>query len=300
MKVYMTGATGRVGSEVFKKTGAIPLVRRKSGLKNEIITDFSISSLRNILEEADAVLHFAGSLKTWDKEAMREANVSLTWRIVDSTPSDCHVVLAGSVSVYGKNPKELPVTEETPTAPDSDYSRTKLEAEEIVRKKKNHCILRIGAVYGPQFKDYFSVIRMIEKGKMRIFGKGGNEVSFVHAEDVAGVFPKALNKTGTYVVSGPSATQSELYKYAADALEVPPPKSHIPVWAGMLLGRMQEFSARFGKRPTLTREHVLLLSAHRPFDYSKARKELGFSPRPLKWGIEDMVREYARGKKPKK
>lgn len=298
MKVYMTGATGRIGQAVFKQVDAIPLVRRKSGLKNETVTDFSISSLRNILEDADAVISFAGSLKTWDREAMREANVSLTWRLVDSSPSDCHIALAGSVSVYGKNPKEHPVTEKTPPAPDSEYSRTKLEAEEIVKKKKNHCILRIGAVYGPQFRDYFRVLRMIEKGKMRIFGKGDNQVSFVHADDVAGVFPKALKKTGTYVLSGPSATQEEVYKYAAKALKVNPPKEHLPVWAGMLLGRLEEFRARFGREPTLTREHVALLSADRSFDYSKARKELGFAPRPIEWGIEDLVREYKKKNEP--
>jgi dihydroflavonol-4-reductase len=140
---------------------------------------------------------------------------------------------------------------------------------------------------------------MIEGGKMRIFGKGDNEVSFVHAEDVASVFPKALKNTGTFVVSGPSATQLELYKYTAEALKVSPPKKHMPVWAGMLLGGAEEFAARFGREPRLTREHVSILSSNRTFDYSKARKELGFAPRPIKWGIEDLAKEYLKRKKGK-
>lgn len=292
MKVYMTGATGRIGRDVFKKVDAIPLVRKKSGLKNEVVTDFSLSSLRTILEDADALIHFAGCLNTWDKKAMEEANARLTWRVSDATPEDCKIVLAGSITVYGKRRLKLPITEETPPNPDSDYSRTKYEAEKIVRRKKKHCILRLGVVYGPQFEDYFRVIRMIEKGRMPVFGKGGNQVSFVHSEDIAAVFPKALKKEGTYVLAGPSATQSEIYSYVADALKVSPPKIHIPVWAGMLMGSMWEIGAKFGRKPALTREHVGILSANRSFDYSKAQKELGFNPRPIKGGIGQMVKEY--------
>ncbi len=298
MKIYMTGATGRIGRDVFAKVDAIPLVRRKSGLKNEIVTDFSLSSLRTILEDADMVIHFAGCLNTWDAKAMKEANVSLTWRIADATPDDCKIILAGSITVYGKKLKKLPVTEATPANPDSDYSRTKYEAEKIVARKKNHCILRLGVVYGPQFEDYFRVIEMIEKGRMVVFGKGDNQVSFVHTDDIAAVFPKVLEKEGIYTLSGPSATQSGIYKYAADALGVSPPKTHIPIWVGMLLGMAWEIGARLGRKPTLTREHVGILSANRSFDYSKAQKELGFNPRPIKEGIEEMVKEYKGRKQP--
>jgi dihydroflavonol-4-reductase len=296
MKIYMSGATGRIGRDVFAKVDAIPLVRKKSGLKNEIVTDFSLSQLRTILADADAVIHFAGCLDTWDAKKMEEANVSLTWRITDASPENCKIILASSITIYGKKIKKLPVTEVTPANPDSDYSRTKYEAEKIVRKKKHHCILRLGVVYGPQFADYFKVIKMIEKGRMPVFGKGNNQVSFVHTEDIAGVFPKALQKEGIYTLSGPSATQSEIYKYAADALKVKPPKTRIPVWAGMLIGAIEEIGARFGRKPTLTREHIAILSANRSFDYSKAQKELGFNPRPIKEGIEEMAKEYKKRK----
>lgn len=298
MKIYMTGATGRIGRDVFNKVDAIPLVRKKSGLKNEIVTDFSLSQLRSILEDADMVIHFAGCLDTWNAKKMEEANVALTWRIADATPEDCKIILAGSITVYGKKIKKLPVTEVTPPNPDSDYSRTKYEAEKIVARKKNHCILRLGVVYGPQFEDYFRVIKMIEKGRMAVFGKGNNQVSFVHTDDIAAVFPKALEKEGVYTLSGPSATQEQIYKYAADALRVAPPKTRIPLWAGMLLGSAWEIAARLGRKPTLTREHVGILSANRSFDYSKAQKELGFAPRPIKEGIEEMVEQYKGGKQP--
>ncbi|MCP4646895.1 MAG: NAD(P)-dependent oxidoreductase [bacterium] len=288
MKVYITGATGRLGRSVLEQVEAIPLVRKKSGLPNEIVTNFSESSLKKLLKDATHIIHLAGSVRTWDKKALQEANVELTRRIVDSSQPNCHIIFAGSITVYGKELEQIPADEETPTNPDSVYSLTKLEAENLVRTKKKHTILRLGVLYGPQFEDYFMILRMIEKHKMKIFGDGSNRISFVHADDCAAVFPKALKKTGTFVVSGPSATQRQIYTYAAHSLGVIPPNSSMPIWFAKLFARLQELKGN----PKLTREHISILSADRAFDYSKAQQDLGFDPRPIKRGIEEIVSDY--------
>jgi farnesol dehydrogenase len=288
VKVYITGATGRLGRSVLEQVDGIPLVRKKSGLPNEIVTNFSESSLKKILKDATQVIHLAGSVRTWDKKALQEANVELTRRIVTSSPPNCHIIFTGSITVYGKKLEQIPADENTPTNPDSDYSRTKLEAEQLVRTKKKHTILRIGVLYGPQFEDYFMVLHMIEKHKMKIFGDGSNRISFVHVDDCAAVFPKALKKTGTFIVSGPSATQRQIYTYAAHSLGAIPPNSSMPTWLAKLFARLEETK----KNPKLTREHISILSADRAFDYSKAQQELGFDPRPIKRGIEEIVSDY--------
>jgi dihydroflavonol-4-reductase len=288
VKAYITGATGRLGRSVLEQVGGIPLVRKASGLPGEVITDFSEFSLKKIFRDATHIIHLAGSVKTWDREALEQANVELTRKVVGCSPRDCHVVLASSISVYGKKLAEIPATETTPTHPDSDYARTKFKAEQIVRTRKKHTILRIGTLYGPKFGDYFNVLRMIEKRKMKIFGDGSNRISFVHADDCAAAFPKALERAGTYILAGPSATQRQIYAYAAHALGAPPPSSTLPVWAGVLLARFQELKGN----PLLTREHISIISADRVFDYSKAQHEIGFNPRPIKRGIGEMVSEY--------
>jgi len=169
VKTYITGATGRLGRSVLAKVDGIPLVRKSSGLPNEIITDFSESSLKETLKDATHVIHLAGSIKTWDKKALEESNVDLTRKIVECSPQNCQIVFAGSISVYGKKLAEIPATEETPPNPDSSYAKTKLEAEDLIKKKKKHCILRIGTIYGPQFQDYFVIFKMLEKGKNEDF-----------------------------------------------------------------------------------------------------------------------------------
>ncbi|HSB47385.1 MAG TPA: NAD-dependent epimerase/dehydratase family protein [Candidatus Bilamarchaeum sp.] len=295
-KVYVTGAGGRLASAVLSKVNAVPLVRRASGLKGEIVTDFSVDQLRSILGDARAVIHLAGSIDARDSKTIHESNVGLTWRIVNAVPEGCKVVFSSSISVYGKKLAKKPADENTKTAPDTDYARTKLEAEGVVRKQKQHVILRIGTLYGPQFEDYFMIFDRLKAGKMRVVGDGKNRIPFVHADDVAAVIASALEKgQGTYVVAGEPLSQMEIYSVACKELGVEPPKKSIPLaFAGLAAGIWEGASRAVGKKPRMTREHVAVLGNDRIFDCTKAKSELGFAPRPLADGIREMAAEYRK------
>ena len=293
-KIYITGATGKLGREVIKLiTSAIPLVRKPSGLKNEIVSDFSVESLSKILSDADILIHLAGSVNTQNPKELQESNVELTKRIVNSLPEKTKVIFASSISVYGKYPKQNPANEETETNPDSDYSRSKLEAERIVRKRANCVILRIGTIYGPEFSDYFKVLQMIEKGKMKIIGNGNNHIPFVHVSDVALAISNSLgNATGTFVLVGEQKTQKEIFGIAAKELSVPEPKSSIPQSLALLTLQFRKLLS--SKQSEFTAEHILVLSCERQFNYAKSRKDLSFSPRSIEEGIKEMVTCYKK------
>jgi nucleoside-diphosphate-sugar epimerase len=291
-KVYITGATGRLGSAVLAKIDdAIPLVRNASGLKNEIATNFSVESLKGILKDATTIIHIAGSVETTDKAKLREANVELTRRLVDSAPKGSKIIFASSVSVYGKKLKEKPANEQTSICPDSDYAKSKYDAENIVAKHPNHVILRIGTIYGPQFSDYAKILKKIKQGKMIVIGNGKNHIPFVHVDDVVDVFKNAIDKGGgVYVIAGEQLTQNEIYVVASKALKVKPPKKHIAFQIAMLATRLKEIASKItGKKPELTVEHISVLAFDREFDCSRAEKELGFRPRQLEKGINDIV-----------
>jgi len=295
--IYLTGATGRLGKETLLVIpDATPLVRKDSGLEGQIVTDFSERELKGILNDADVIIHIAGSIDTLDRQKLQESNVELTRRMVASAPERSRIIFAGSVSVYGKKLARIPADENTPTDPDSDYARSKYEAEKIVSAHPDHVILRIGTIYGPGFNDYYTVLSYIEKGKMRIIGDGSNRVPFVHVEDVADAIANAVSKgKGTYVIAGEPLTQKELYSVAAKALGVKEPSSSVSKGAAELLASFQEFTYRLGgKKPMLTKEHISVLGNDRVFDCSKARKELGFSPRSLEHGILEMVLSYKK------
>lgn len=293
-RAYITGATGRLGGTVLAETGAIPLVRKPSGLKNEIITDFSSEQLKRIFRDAACVIHIAGSVDTTEAGRMQEANVELTRRIVDALPKACRIVFSSSVSVYGKKLAEIPASERTETRPDSAYARSKYDAEKIVAAHQNHVILRIGTLYGPQFQDYYRVLGMIEKGGMRIIGNGSNRIPFVHVVDAADAVASAMTHgRGTYVIAGEPLTQKEIYAIAARELRVPAPAGTIPTFMALMLASFREFAYHLGgKKPSFTGEHISVLAFDRAFDCSKARKELGFSPRRLEDGIRAMAADY--------
>lgn len=294
MKTYITGASGRLGRSVLRWVKAIPLVRKPSGLEGEIVTNFSPESLKKILRNADCLIHLAGSVKTYSPRELYTSNVELTKKLLDACPKRCHIVFASSISVYGKRLAMLPADENTPANPDSDYARAKLEAENLVRARGKCCILRIGTLYGPAFSDYFAVLRMLEKGKMQIIGDGENHIPFVHVEDVAAVFPKAMKKKGTFLLTGPPATQYNIYRIACRELGVSAPHKKMPLWQATLAARAQELQYVLGKKPKLTQEHISILSADRMFSYRRAMESLDFSPRKIDDGIREMVWEYKK------
>lgn len=302
--IYITGATGRLGQEVLGLLpNAIPLVRTKSGLKNEIVTDFSIEQLKQILKDADCIIHLAGSMNFLDPKELQVANVELTRKIVDGMSAKCRIVFASSISVYGKLIKKVPADEDTPTNPDSPYAKSKLDAEEIVRGRKDceHVILRIATIYGKGYEDYYDILKQIKKGGMYVIGHGQNRVPFVHVADVADAIKNAIDrkkaKQGVYVLAGDAVKQEEILRISADLLGVSAPINRAPLDAALMFAQFEESKAFLMKsKPKITTEHVLVLASDRPFDCSKAKKMLGFKPRHIAEGIKEIVEDgRARG-----
>lgn len=294
MKIYIIGSSGRLGSEVFKLVPeAIPITRKPNGTKNEIVSDFSEASLKEILKDAECILHLAGSVDMENKKELWETNFELTKRITDSSPKRCRIVYASSISVYGKKPKTKPVTESTVVKPDSEYSRTKFLSEEYVRKnRQNHVILRIGTLYGPNFADYFAVIKRIKEGKMQIVGKGDNILPFVHVEDVAKAIANAVrSEIGTYNLAGENGSQNQIYQIVAKEMKVEAPKRKIPKFAAIAAYKVTRF---LGKKTSIKEEHIQILASDRPFDCKKAKKELKFNPRPIEQGVVEMCQIYKK------
>jgi nucleoside-diphosphate-sugar epimerase len=294
MKIYIIGSSGRLGSEVFKLIPeAIPITRSTKGLENEIVCDFSEASLKEILKDAECILHLAGSVDMENKKELWNTNFELTKRIVDSSPKRCRIVYASSISVYGKKPKTKPITEETVVNPDSEYSRTKFLSEEYIRKNRpNHVILRIGTLYGPKFADYFAVIKRIKEGKMQIVGKGDNVLPFVHVEDVSKAIVNSVrSEAGTYNIAGENGSQNQIYQIVAREMNVAAPKRKIPKFAAIAAYKVTKL---LGKKTSIKEEHIQILASDRPFDCKKAKKELKFNPRAIEKGVIEMCQLYKK------
>ncbi|MDD5337453.1 MAG: NAD-dependent epimerase/dehydratase family protein [Candidatus ainarchaeum sp.] len=298
MRIMITGASGKLGQEVLLLLPeATALARKSSGVQfpKELVVDFeNPESLKSALSDCDVLIHLAGSMNFQSRKELYGSNVLLTKKILAALPQKTKVIYASSISIYGKNPPRI-VDESTPPDPDTPYARSKYEAEKLVMQRRNSISLRIGAMYGPQYPDYARILKMIRKGRMPIIGNGANPVSFVHVSDVATAVANAVQASpGVYVLAGKSIPQEEIYSIAARILNVPPPKSKIPLALALFLARLEEMRASIlGKKPLITTEHINILAKGRSFDCSKARTELGFRPRKLEEGIEEIVKSMA-------
>lgn len=286
MKIYITGATGRLGHAVMKLLPqAIPV-----DLRDETL------NLKKIFANATHVIHLAGSLHFDNPRELWKGNYELTKKVVVVLPKKCRIVYASSISVYGKKLAELPATEETACHPDSAYAKSKFAAERETINRGNYVSLRIAAIYGPGFNDYFKMMDILRKGHMRLIGDGSNRVPFVHVDDVAAAIKNSLKaKPGIYLLSADPITQKKTFEIVSKELGIAAPGKTIhPDMVHALLIVTKFIRKLLRKGDFLTPEHLNILSKDRVFDCSKAKKELNFKPRKTEHGIREMVREYLK------
>jgi dihydroflavonol-4-reductase len=86
-------------------------------------------------------------------------------------------------------------------------------------------------------------------------------------------------------------SNAEVVRIAAEAAGLPPPTKTIPLPVSYVMATLGTVKARVtGTDEKLSLESLRLMRAEAPVDCSKARRELGWQPRP----VEESIREAAR------
>ncbi|AKV02736.1 UDP-glucose 4-epimerase [Labilithrix luteola] len=239
-----------------------------------------------LLEGTYGVLHLAGlaGVRPSFADPARYARVNTegTATLLDAAQRQGLelFVLASSSSVYG-NATPLPAREEAPAiVPESPYAASKRSAELVasamLRKTPSmRCpSLRFFTVYGPRQRPEMAItsfLRAILAGKpITVFGDGTMRRDFTHVEDIVrGVLAAAEKAPAGFrpynLGSGAPVTLTELVEAMGKAASRTPTVVHAPVPLG-------DVDATFA-------------------DISRAREELGWSPRlTLTEGLATVVR----------
>lgn len=147
--------------------------------------------MAEVTEDADAVVHAASAIPTWDEAEIREATVEGTRTVLQAASKNDvdRVVYVSSAAVYGRRDKP-PMTEDSELRPRSLYGEAKLEAEEICRDYRNDgmCvpIVRPQALIGHQRLGVFQILfDWVHTGaNVPLVGSGNNEYQLLHVEDL--------------------------------------------------------------------------------------------------------------------
>ena len=321
MKVLVTGATGFVGSAVARRLRdeghELRLLARPGSdrrnlaeLQAEIVEgDLNdAASLSRACAGCEALFHVAADYRTWvpKPEEIYRANVEGTRSILQAAVSANlqRIVYTSSVATLGIPGDGTPGDETTPvTLADmvGHYKRSKFMAEEVA-----HEFVRAGApivIVNPSTPIGPRDVKPTPTGRIVLDAAAGRMPAYVdtglniaHVDDVAGGHWLAYRKGRIgerYVLGGYDLPLREILAEIASIVGRKPPSIRLPHAAVLPVAYAAEALARLtGIKPVATVEEVRMSKKRMYFSCEKARRELGYSPRPARQALEDAVRWF--------
>ena len=203
MNVALTGSNGFIGSQLkshlesIKEINLILLQRKKN---NEIFADYHFSYEdffdSKLDKKIDIFIHLASPNFDNEKDnILEEGIVHLTKRILDTLPNyNCsNFIYFSSCKIYGESSLcKKTFDENSEPSPESDYSRAKLKAEDLINSfsishKINFLIYRLPFVYGVGMKSNLSnILKAVDKSLPLLVPNDNLHLrkSFLYAESI--------------------------------------------------------------------------------------------------------------------
>ena len=319
MKVFLSGATGFVGSHVAGELAATGadlrlLVRSTSRLENiegisgeTVIGDLrKPESFRSALSGCDAVMHVAADYRLWvrDPDVMYAANVGGTRELLKIAREQGvkRFVYTSSVATMGFQSDGTIVNEETPVSlPDmiGHYKRSKFLAEQeaiqAARNGQEVIILNPTTPVGPNDVKPTPTGRIIVDFLNRKFpAYVDTGLNLVDVREVARTHVAALDagRFGErYILGGENLTLKQILDKLSAITGLPSPTKKVPHWVAMAFAYFDEtMTGRIrGKEPRATVEAVRMGRKIMFASSARAERELGFRNVPVYTALRGAV-----------
>lgn len=319
MRIFITGSTGFIGTELVRRLRRTPhevrcLARptsRVEALQAEgvPVVRGDVTDKRSLLDGmagCDWVVNLANLYEFWhrDRRAYDAVNIGGTRNVLEAAEEAgaAKVVHISTAVVYGD--AAWPVTETTAFGDRvaGDYARTKRAAEQIVgefaaRAHPPVVIISPGVVLGagdPKASGRY--VRNIVQGRMPAQVLTNSLFPFVHVRDVAEAIVRALEKEGNngekYLVVGESLTFGAINRMIAELAQVRLPRLTMPAPATLAMAYLATGLANaIGRPPMLDMsiEQIATMRRGLQADGSKAVRELGLTYTPIRTALEEEI-----------
>ncbi|HEX9887348.1 MAG TPA: NAD-dependent epimerase/dehydratase family protein [Longimicrobiales bacterium] len=311
MRVFLTGATGLVGSHVaacLRARGDAVVCLRRPGADVRFLDSLGCELVDGDVRDGaddlaagmatcDGVVHAAALVyagRAWPE--IRSVNVVGTENVLRGAARAGvgRAVHVSSVAVYGPVAAGSPVDEdaslEAPLPPGDLYARSKREAESVALKVAREedldvTVVRPAAVYGE--RDRLLGPRMAALTRLPLvplLGPGTNTLSVVYAGNVASAVALALDRgqpgRAYNLATDHPLTQEGLARGLGEALGRRVRTVRVPAAAVRAVARAaRRFGARVPGVASLPVERVACLAlSDNPYSTSRIRDELGWQP----------------------
>jgi len=316
MKIAVTGASSHIGLNLVKtlsaqghKVRALYHHTKHLSLLEKMADEcMSIDvcqseNLKNIFDNFEIVYHLAGIVSIGEKQSDKilQVNVDGTKHVAQAALQSKvrRFIHVSSVQSFSRFPLSEVLTEDRARVNHFEpaiYNRSKALGEaavrEVIKQGLDAVIIHPTGVIGPMdFAPSFIGKTLLSyfSGQIACHINGG--FNWVHVQDIVDMMIAAALKgrcNESYLIAGHWHSVFHIAKMVEKIAHINTPILTCPIWLAKLALPLQTLWWSLQKsRPLYTADSLLTLQSFRQIDDSKARSELGHSPRTIESAIYD-------------
>lgn len=324
-KVLVTGPNSFLGYHVtqcLNKRGIRPRALVPKDAKASYLYNLDIDIVEGTIEDEasllaacegiDTVFHlsFLVGISEELEERMQEFNVDGTRRLLDVAANSGvkQVVISSSALAVGVNhsPQALDETADWNIHHfDFVYALTRRQAEEeaLARSNPGFSVIAVSPSFTMGPEDYVGapankLLQAVSAEKLPVIFTVGFGCLDVRDFAEGMILAAERGRPGQrYLLNGHNVMADELMKEVASVAGVKPPRRKLPIWmAYFMVALLKIIKTLTRKPPAITRSTLQILGRYAWYDSTRAQKELGWTPRPLRETLEDTLRWFRENK----